>query len=911
MATLSRKIDAALAGHNGAPAIEARKEPEPVVAADGSAINRALHRKHKMVQVFSICPEPELIINTAEFWKTRESGVASERQRRMRRAVVSLVALVLIMAGLSVWAVAQTLNANRHRLDADAQRLNADQQRAYAEAQRGEAEKQYGIAKDALEKAHRAQDELEKQKGKVEKERDNTKEKARLLGISEAKARQNAADAIRQKNLAKDYATQLSDIADTMNQDLYGFDALRAGKVDEAIDKFTQALDASEKSKNGSFISYNLLNIGDAYAIKGGVLQADAMKQLDAATESPESGQKLLYVLYGSMNEDAASQQTNRQQATAFYTKALAAVQAKSAGGVEATPIPFRAAALNQRLGDLYLTADLQAALGPGSNQPPDFAKAVAAYDEACKIYHDNGSFEDEALLLSRIGYITSIDSKDKTNLKSIEFYKRAEAAYSEAKKDTRDKLYLNRIETKQSAVLVRLGELYAAPAATTNDESKKTAVKYFSEAALIFVRLNRADDAAEMYLQIGDLYSALPEADAAFTNYREARELFQTARANETDETKRQSLDKSADAVLGKIAAVYKGNPAGKDKLIAYFETVISSYPRDPVGKAAALQQIGDACKSYFSDAAKGADYYARAAQAWHEAGKQREFGDALFLTAQTYQSVHDAARMLDFMNQAAAVYDQLDTAELKNTRNSLTLTLGALGKMYLDQGEKLAALRTFNTALVKAQPFKGETASFNYRISDIIQQGSKILFDLRNEEEAANFFRNAFAYYESLGATYSTEGPGQAFETAANYYAQANKPLAIQYYKRAFDFYHKRNYISQFELIRKIGRTYFESEGEKAAGAYFVDALRSYSDSNKNDRAAALSAIGQFYNDFDKHSEAISWYEQALKLRAEANDKSGQASVLRILSGIYKKLGQTDKADESARQADALLKK
>lgn len=53
--------------------------PNAVPAAESegpSASQRAMHRKHKPVQVFSICPEPELLINTAEFWKTAESGQA-------------------------------------------------------------------------------------------------------------------------------------------------------------------------------------------------------------------------------------------------------------------------------------------------------------------------------------------------------------------------------------------------------------------------------------------------------------------------------------------------------------------------------------------------------------------------------------------------------------------------------------------------------------------------------------------------------------------------------------------------------------------------------------------------------------------------------------------------------------------
>lgn len=33
-------------------------------------------RKHKAVQVFSICLAPKLKINTAEFWKTEEAGAA-------------------------------------------------------------------------------------------------------------------------------------------------------------------------------------------------------------------------------------------------------------------------------------------------------------------------------------------------------------------------------------------------------------------------------------------------------------------------------------------------------------------------------------------------------------------------------------------------------------------------------------------------------------------------------------------------------------------------------------------------------------------------------------------------------------------------------------------------------------------
>ena len=59
------------------PAVAAKSNGEPAAESEGaSASQRAMHRKHKPVQVFSICPAPELLINTAEFWKTAEAGQA-------------------------------------------------------------------------------------------------------------------------------------------------------------------------------------------------------------------------------------------------------------------------------------------------------------------------------------------------------------------------------------------------------------------------------------------------------------------------------------------------------------------------------------------------------------------------------------------------------------------------------------------------------------------------------------------------------------------------------------------------------------------------------------------------------------------------------------------------------------------
>lgn len=72
--SLAEKIATGLQSMDGNGKLVSEKPPEAAGVEENA--RRALCRKHKMVQVFSICPAPELAINTAEFWKTQESGKA-------------------------------------------------------------------------------------------------------------------------------------------------------------------------------------------------------------------------------------------------------------------------------------------------------------------------------------------------------------------------------------------------------------------------------------------------------------------------------------------------------------------------------------------------------------------------------------------------------------------------------------------------------------------------------------------------------------------------------------------------------------------------------------------------------------------------------------------------------------------
>ena len=69
LSELKGRKDDARAGH-GTAATDLKVLSEKKIA------DRALARKHNVVHVFSICPAPELMLTTTEFWKTKEAGKA-------------------------------------------------------------------------------------------------------------------------------------------------------------------------------------------------------------------------------------------------------------------------------------------------------------------------------------------------------------------------------------------------------------------------------------------------------------------------------------------------------------------------------------------------------------------------------------------------------------------------------------------------------------------------------------------------------------------------------------------------------------------------------------------------------------------------------------------------------------------
>ncbi len=85
LASLRKKIDDLEGSLLSAQPKAGGEQPDVKKLSLNKIADRALKRTHDVVQVFSICPAPELKICTTEFWKTREAGEAFQFMYKVTR----------------------------------------------------------------------------------------------------------------------------------------------------------------------------------------------------------------------------------------------------------------------------------------------------------------------------------------------------------------------------------------------------------------------------------------------------------------------------------------------------------------------------------------------------------------------------------------------------------------------------------------------------------------------------------------------------------------------------------------------------------------------------------------------------------------------------------------------------------
>ncbi len=185
-------------------------------------------------------------------------------------------------------------------------------------------------------------------------------------------------------------------------------------------------------------------------------------------------------------------------------------------------------------------------------------------------------------------------------------------------------------------------------------------------------------------------------------------------------------------------------------------------------------------------------------------------------------------------------------------------------------------------------------------------------IYASLGNKKEALDYYEQALPHCRAVGYRH---GEAKALNNIGMvYYSLGEKEKALGYYEQALPIYQDlKNRGGEATILNNIGGTYYSlDEKEKALGYYeqVLPIVRAIGD--RSGEARTLNNIGAIYSSFGEKKEAMGYYEEAfgekkealryyeeaLLLRRAIGDRSGEATTLNNIGGIYYSLGEKEKA-------------
>ena len=818
-----------------------------------------------------------------------------ERQRRMRQALGVLIVLLLAMGGMTVYAFQQSAKARR----------------------------QEEIARKALGDVQRAREELELEKKKVEKERDranveatNAGENAKLAKRNEEEAVAATAAALAAKQTAESERSRANrqeklarDAAEIRAFGLKGFDATRAGDMDEAIKQFSQARVLYQRAGDHSGEAYALVNIGESYAEKVGGLSSNTLRIYDAMGVGDESQlseqdtMRLYYLLLSRAggSEDPEQSQRNQNEAIEFLKKAVAVINQAQHPDIKSR------ASIYRRMGDIYFLAELQESMRDRANpKAEDFEKLPEFYNQAVKDYTLIGLHNDAALLLTRMGFLAEAAAENKTvagaknkndddSLRSIKFYEDAQAAFHRAGNKLNEALLLD-----------KLGKYYA------DKENIQKAIDNYSQAIPIYQDLKNVMKEGESYSSIAKLYSKWPNKShtkEALVNYELARSVFQRERnriANQPaadlddNEERRDDLLAKEHVVLGAVVDLYKDDVNRDEILEKYFASVIESYPADSptngTTRAETLERIGFLFENSLKDTRQAVKYYALAAPVWNKASERAKEAKTLVRIGELYEKLQDKQNAIASFDRAREIYQ--NQAKDPALRTEVIESLLRIAKAYTGLGQRRSAFELYGQVFQLYG--EGATPITDDRVTQLMRLANQVLL----EEEAAKWFQSVADYQRNAK---NLPGEAEVLTVAGNYYeALGNTQKALDYYKRSFSANRSTRFPQQLTLLKTIGRLYFDQGDEKGAAQYFKEVLDAYRKENSSmEEADALFAIASAYRESGKKHEAIDYFTQALQAQCKLKIGFQMTSTLGVLIGLFRESGETQEANRLSQLA------
>ena len=842
-----------------------------------------------------------------------ESRIRAEqrRARRLYMFLIGAVLLLLMMGGLTVFAIQQ-------------QRA-ATWQKGEAERQKGEAEGQAVIAVHARTEAEKASSDLADQKKKVEG------------ALEIAKTQKN--EAIAAKDLADKQRKRADDLNTSVEQSTMidrtrgaALSALKAGNFEEAISKNRELVGLA--ADNRSVRVEALLSIADNQ-LNGSqtgpylflfMLQPELKGiEKDASEATQTVLQYLPYLLLAAQGESPESDDkaliANMKKTSDEIAKTLDEASKTNQGGGEVDRLRDEAEIETRRGSLAYLSALISDGADESKSDnlsPTQLEEILAHYEKASEAYRKAGERGQEAKTLRKMGLLLEESAADTEKSPAavdgegdnggeheselarkravveriVNYFDRAARSYNAAGK-----------RLDEATMYSHLGD-FCAELTTDYKNKEDVAQTYYQTALAVYVEINRPDKEADVAKTLADLLKK--NGGSAVEFYKQARRAYSRAAAR--SHGKDSSLNNKENEMLKAVADLLPDS--GPNSKEAYFrKEVIASYAADPAAQARALGMVAGYYKG--SDKAKALEYYKEERQAWKRAGNLKEEGDVLYDMGNLSKEKGEQ-NYTEWFEQARKVYDGID-ARAKDEGGDLILptvayNLKAIADLYDKDDKEDLAVAAYADAL---RAYTTSQSRDSYTLKSFIQPLAKF-YVKRDDPKAKQVAQTALDYFR---AKQDLMGEASMLETFGSVYKEQGKGQdAVGYYEEAAKVYEKmKKFYETSGMVTAVGKI-LEEQGEK--GKALVDYYNRVADeshrlNNHFREGAAYWAAANYYHEAKQNQEAIRYYGLTRQACHDAGLKTEEASVLRSISYIYLELGDKPSADAAVKQADALTNK
>jgi tetratricopeptide (TPR) repeat protein len=457
---------------------------------------------------------------------------------------------------------------------------------------------------------------------------------------------------------------------------------------------------------------------------------------------------------------------------------------------------------------------------------------------------------------------------------------------------------------------LEKSAELYENLAKEVKAESSDGAANYYTKAASyyadkiipIYREQKNSDKLAATLVQTGDIYSELEdkkERKSAIKFYTEAATIYAAAK----------DLDKQASTII-KIGKIYfdSDDKNDRDRAASFFDEAYNVYPEaDSAHRAATLYEIAGIYARSDDKENRGLAlefYGAIVPLLYSQAGNHDSEARSLIKGAELAKQLEDDSEIVALYSKAVEVYHNSNKWQVEAE------TLRAFGK----------ALRNSDKVELKQLAFKKYEDSANiYKEHDRTPEALSIykeVTDLYRSSDDEQIKLKAAFYYNEAAAIYrkNIDRLNEVFTIfkIGDLYRESKltdeQPKAIPYYDQAVKVYHDDgNLKSEVSTLVTIGDRYRtkEPQDKQKAEAYYERAVQVWrATSNRAEESDTLIQLGMRYQQSDVAEErprADLYYNRALEVYRSVNDRAGIANTFIEIGQAYEEA----KDKETAKKA------